>query len=505
MRTRIGTLLIVGAGLVTASVIGILVTLTLRAHRAALVAELHRSADQLSETIKSATLRDMLENRRDTLQLQIDTIGRQEGIQNVRVYNKEGRVVFSSDASEVGRSVDKRAEACYACHAENRALERLPIKARARTFDAGGQPVLGIINPIHNRPACWNAGCHAHSAADKVLGVLDLTMSLAEVDRGIARSQRQMVLFAALAILALSLILWWLNRRLVIQPVAALTAATRRVAAGDLTTRIPVEARHELGALARSFNEMIARLAEDQRQLTQADKLASVGRLAAGVAHEINNPLTGVLTYASFLLKRAQDRPELRDDLEVIVRETKRCREIVKGLLDFSRQTPVKRQPTDVNEVVQHAATIVTNQLALNRVTLTVDLAEGLPRVLGDGNQLEQIVVNLLVNAADAIEGGAGRIKVETRLVEPRSDQPWVSIEISDSGHGIPSENLPHLFEPFFSTKGTRGTGLGLAVTWGIVAGHGGTIRAENAPEGGSRFTVHLPASRVEKAPGGGE
>ncbi len=166
MHTRIGTQLIVGAGLVTAAAIGVLAALTLRAHRAALIAELHRSADQLSETIKSATLHDMLENRRDNLQRQIDTIGQQDGILNVRVFNKEGRVVFSSEAGEVGRSVDKRAEACYACHAENRPLERLTITDRARTFrTTDGRSILGIINPIHNQPSCV-AGCHAHRSQD---------------------------------------------------------------------------------------------------------------------------------------------------------------------------------------------------------------------------------------------------------------------------------------------------------------------------------------------------
>ncbi len=498
MRTRIGTQLILGAGLVTALVIGVLAALTLRAHRAALVAELHRSADQLSETIKSATLHDMLENRRDNLQRQIDTIARQPGILNVRVFNKEGQVVFSSTADEVGHVVDKRAEACTACHAENRPLERLSIRARARTYPGASGNILGIINPIHNQPSCVNAGCHAHRAQDTVLGVLDLTMSLDAVDRDVARSQRQMILFAALAIVASALILWWLNRRLVVQPVEALTAATRRVAQGDLSTRIPVTARHELGDLARAFNEMTARLADVQRQLTQADKLASVGRLAAGVAHEINNPLTGVLTYASFLLKRAQDRPELKEDLEVIVRETKRCREIVKGLLDFARQTPPKRQAVSLNDVAREAVAIVSNQLALRRVALTLELGEGLPFIQADANQLEQVVVNLLVNAADASDEGSGQVRIITR--SEAGPPPAVTLAVADNGRGIEADELPHIFEPFFTTKGTRGTGLGLAVSWGIVEAHGGRIEVASQVGQGSCFTLRLPVEVKEGA-----
>ena len=185
--------------------------------------------------------------------------------------------------------------------------------------------------------------------------------------------------------------------------------SSRRVAAGDLHTMLPAASSTELGDLARAFNEMTSKLSEAQRQLTQADKLASVGRLAAGVAHEINNPLTGVLTYASFLQKRLADHPEVKEDLEVIVRETKRCRDIVRGLLDFSRQSPPQHKPTDLNEIVRRAVAVVMNQLMLRRVALDFHLADALEPVPADGNQIQQVVVNLvdfgmnLQEAGDAI------------------------------------------------------------------------------------------------------
>src|SRR5262245_17189270 len=328
MRARIGTQVIVGAGLVTTTVTAVVAVLILKAHRQDLVGQVTRSADRLSETIKGSTHYDMLENRRESLHRQIEAIGSQGGSETVRISNREGRIVFSSRPDEIGRSVDKRAEACYACHAVNRPLERLEVAARSRIFESGaGHRVLGIINPIHNQPSCSTAQCHAHRPSDRVLGVLDVTLSLADVDQSVAAGGTRIVVLAAAAIAASSLLLWWLTRRLVVRPVEALARATRRVADGDLTATIPATAGNELGELARDFNEMVRRLGETERQLTQADKLASVGRLAAGVAHEINNPLTGVLTYASFLLKRA-DSPEARQDLEVVVRETKRCREI---------------------------------------------------------------------------------------------------------------------------------------------------------------------------------
>ncbi len=622
MRTRIGTQLIAGVALVTGMTMGLMALVILPRHRAELIDQMTHGADRISETIKNSARDAMLENRRDQLRRQIEAVGRQEGIDRVRLFNKDGTIMLSSDPGEIGRQVDKRAEACYACHAENGPLEHLPIPARSRTFDGPqGERLLGIINPIQNEPGCSTAACHAHAPGDTVLGVLDVTMPLGEVDAQIAHSQSRMTGLAALTLVASAVLLWWLNRRLVVRPVAALAQGTRRVADGDLTTTIPVTSSHELGDLARAFNTMTRRLAEAQRQLTQADKLASIGRLAAGVAHEINSPLTGVLSYASFLQKRAGKSPEMKEDLDVIVRETKRCREIVKGLLDFARPAPPKRHPTDLNDVVRRAVAVVMNELSVNRVSLRLDLSPDLPRVAADGNQMQQVVVNLVLNAADAIGESGGEIRIASRRAElparghapirraecPRGcdlrdpdrrigglpalhvlrahegreapffldpvygrfnhvapeplvegavtsivcprcradlatgdgrcgecgapsfavlapeegrvewctrngchwarweardaagPRPVVEIEVRDTGRGIPPEVLPHLFEPFFSTKGARGTGLGLAVTWGIVEGHGGTIDVESDAGRGSRFTVRLPLAEGER------
>ena len=420
MRMRIGTRMILGAGLVTALVIGIMTILIMKSHANQVVFEKTRSANQLSETIKRSTHFDMLENRRDNLHRQIQAIGdmQQEGIRKVRLFNKEGRIMFSSSREETGTTLDKRAEACYACHAEGRPLEKLDIHARARLFrGSDGNRLLAIINPIPNEPSCSTAACHAHSPQQSILGVLDVNVSMVEADHEIARSRRVMVGLALLAIASSSLMLWWLNRQMVVRPVAALLAGTKRVAKGDLTTTIPVTAKHELGELAQAFNAMTQRMSETQRQLNQADKLASVGRLAAGVAHEINNPLTGVLTYASLLAKRFAADPSAKDDLDVILRETKRCRGIVRELLDFARPMPPARKATDLNEIVRHSIAVVVNQLSLNSVNLDLDLGLDLPAAYADGNQMQQVIVNLLLNAADAIGTEGGVIRIGTRTL----------------------------------------------------------------------------------------
>ena len=494
MRTRIGTRLIVGAGLATALAIGGMAVAVLRTHTAQLLSERTRSADQLSETIKSSTHYDMLENRRDNLHRDIRNLGnlQEQGIRKVRVFNKEGQIMFSSSKEEIGTRLDTRGEACYACHAEGHPLERLEINARARIFKApDGTRVLGVIKPIPNEASCSTADCHAHSSKQSVLGVLDVNVSLTEVDLEIARSRNVIISSAILAILAGSTMLWWLNNRLVVVPVAALLEGTRRVSEGDLTATIQVSGRHELSKLATAFNDMIKNLADTQRQLTQADKLASVGRLAAGVAHEINNPLTGVLSYASLLRKRLDGDAETCDDLDVIVRETVRCRGIIRGLLDFARPAAPARKPMDLNEVVRRSVSVVMTQLSLNQVQLSLDLATDLPLVNADVNQIEQVVVNLMLNAADAIGAEGGNIRAVTRLGASNS----IEFLLVDSGRGIAAEDLPRIFEPFFTTKGNQGTGLGLAVSWGIVEAHGGTLEVQSEIGKGTTFTLQLPTN----------
>jgi two-component system NtrC family sensor kinase len=203
------------------------------------------------------------------------------------------------------------------------------------------------------------------------------------------------------------------------------------------------------------------------------------------------------------LLKRANGNAEMKDDLEVIVRETKRCREIVKGLLDFARQSPPEKHAVNINDVVSHSVRIVQNQLEMHHIELEQKLQADLPMINADSNQLQQVLVNLLVNADDAIGENGGVITLTTRLPEAATngttDLPanqYVEINVSDTGCGIPPENLPKLFEPFFSTKGQKGNGLGLAVVWGIVEKHNGKISVESQVDKGTTFMISLPVER---------
>jgi two-component system NtrC family sensor kinase len=376
-------------------------------------------------------------------------------------------------------------------------LRELSAGSRTRVFrGAAGARELGVITPIPNEPVCANAGCHADPSQQRVLGVLDVTLSLAAVDGAVASGRRSALGFTLAGIAAISLLLAGLFHRWVGRPVHNLLAATERIAGGDLAHRVPVPRSDELGQLAASFNQMTARLAEARHMVYQSNKLASVGRLAAGIAHEINNPLTGVLTYSSFLLKRATD-DESRSDLETIVHETKRCRDIVRGLLDFARQVPPKKTQADLNAIVERALAIVDNQLRVQNIQVTKSLRADLPCFPADANQLQQVVLNLLVNAADAFELGDRQIFLATDL-KTVGGRSMAEVKVADNGAGIPEKNLGRIFEPFFTTKENRGTGLGLAVCWGIVTEHGGTIEVDSRVGRGTTFTVRLP---LEPAP----
>jgi len=501
MRPRIIHRVLVAVVLVSVAGFGVSAWLAGRAQQRALAAEVERQALVLSNTIRSATRQAMLLNERQMVHRIIEQIGSQEELGTIRVYNREGTVIYSPAPELVGTRVDKHFEACDACHVGGGPPKALESHRRTRTFtDASGDRQLGVITPIYNEPSCSSAACHAHAADQEVLGVLDVTLSLAEVDRSVAASRRTVGALALLGMVVMSLALAAVFQRLVGRPVGQLLAATNALGEGNLDYRIPVRRHDELGQLAASFNDMTAHLADARHQVYQSNKLASVGRLAAGIAHEINNPLTGVLTYSSFLLKRATD-DETRSDLETIVHETKRCRDIVRGLLDFARQVPPHKSMIAINDVVARALGIVDNQLRVQNVEVVQHLAADLPDLHADPNQLQQVLINLLVNAADAFEGPERRIEIATGLAEEaeRLDgRPTVAVRVADNGKGIPERDLGKIFEPFFTTKEHKGTGLGLAVSWGIVSEHGGTIEVASEVGRGTTFTVRLPVGQAD-------
>jgi signal transduction histidine kinase len=311
----------------------------------------------------------------------------------------------------------------------------------------------------------------------------------------------QLVLVGIVLVGVVAMLAMVVARRLS-RPVEHLSRAVDAVGAGNFDVSVSVTSRDEVAQLARSFNTMAvnlrerdARLREAHEQLVHSEKMAALGQLSAGLAHEVKNPLAGILGYAQ-LTRRSLDSPEvITRNLDVIERETRRCTEIINQLMRFSRQEPAKRAACNVNEAVVRAIGLVEHQLGLASVQVRRELADALPPVVCDANQLQQVVVNLLINAQQAMEHG-GTVRVSTR-----SDADAVSIEVDDSGPGVPEEIRKRIFEPFFTTKPAgRGTGLGLSVSYGIIRDHGGDIRVGAAPGGGARFTIALPVGDRDQA-----
>ncbi len=478
------------------------------------------SAEQQSEVLRRSASRYMLNNDRVGLYEMMLNMADQPGMVRVRIMNPQGEISYSTSPAEVGNMVDKTAESCYACHEKSKPLARLNRSDRFRVYRADGDRVLGIITPIENEPACSNAACHAHPAGQRVLGVLDTNLSLARVDKGLEHESREMLAFTAVALIAvvfLSGLFVWV---VVHNPLRALETGTQRIASGNLGYQIPVQSQDEVGELAQSFNDMSNRLhlaqaeitawthtLEDRvevktRELKQAhqhmlhvEKMATIGKMAAVVAHEINNPLSGILTY-SRLVKRWIDKvvepsrkqEEMKGSLDLIASESKRCGELVHNLLSFSRVSPMNLEWCDLNQVIDRCTRLVQHKLDLGGIQLNLNLAADLPPIHCDPAQIEQVVLAMVINAIDAMPQ-EGNLWITSRLTGTGATE----LIIRDDGSGISAEHLDHIFEPFYTTKESGGSGLGLAISESIVERHGGTIEVNSVVGQGTTFKILLP------------
>jgi two-component system NtrC family sensor kinase len=283
----------------------------------------------------------------------------------------------------------------------------------------------------------------------------------------------------------------------ILNPIENLIRASRELGQGNLEYRIKNIPKDEIGKLAETFNFMADSLkTRDEKlkettkeQLMRSEKLASIGRLAAGVAHEINNPLTGILTFSHLLLKKkSSDDPE-REKLETIINETTRCRAIVKGLLDFARQTKPEKKFADLNEIIEYSLSLVERHASFHDIKMIRELSPSLPRARVDVNQIQQVFMNIIINAQEAMPEG-GTLTIKSSITE----NGFIEIRFIDTGCGVPEENMDKLFDPFFTTKHEgKGTGLGLAVSYGIIEGHQGNIEIQSKLNKGTTVIIRLP------------
>lgn len=517
---RLSVALIASVAGVTLVSVSIFAFLTIGAQRSQMMDETQRGAALFSDTIRTSTHDQMLSDRKDDAYRVMEAISRREGVEKVRIFNKEGRIMFSTAPGETGTFVDKKAESCYACHAAGQPLVRLSVPSRARVYRApDGHRVLGMVTPIYNETACSSAACHIHPASQSVLGVVDVSVSLQEVDARVAEQTGRTIWISVVCVLAIAATLGVAISRVVLRPVREMVTATGRIGREDLLVTVPVHERNELGSLATSFNEMAESLAKAraerlellnslehqveertealrtaQTQLLQTEKLASLGQLSASIAHEINNPLAGILTFSKLLIRNLEEGADPSDlrgsflrNLKLIERETDRCRSIVRNLLDFARQRPLVLADVDVLRPLEEALSLLNHKIGLQGIALEKSLCAP-AFVRADFGQLRQAFVNVLLNACDAMPGG-GHLAVSADV---SADGKWVDVAFSDTGPGIPPGNLTRIFDPFFTTK-EMGTGLGLSVVYGIVQKHGGEMRAQSRPGAGTTMLIRLP------------
>lgn len=477
-----------------------------------------------SDLIKKSLYRLMLLNEREELYKTILVMGNEPGVESIRIYNKKGEIKFSVKETETGEIVDMKAEACFVCHAANEAIRSLPMQEKTRIFTAQDERrIMGMINPIRNAPECSNAACHAHNSEQTILGVLDVQMSLDELDQAMfkARSLFYVILIGTvfLTTVPLALVIYFTLYR----PIRTLEMGTATLAAGDLDHRIKMQRKDELGILAKSFNNMASNLKlaytelkdwSDQLEirvkektekialmhqgLLQVEKMASLGKMAASVAHELNNPIAGILTLAKLLQKQVESqipesekKQEILKELELIRSESMRVGNIVRNLLTFARARSANFQECSVSKVIEKALQILSHHFELANIETKSKIDFEPDNIFCDPEQLLQALIALLVNASEAMPDG-GHLDIIVRHSD--SDKGYILIMVKDTGVGIPDDVKDKILEPFFSTKEEKkSVGLGLSEVYGIVQRHKGKIRVESKVGEGTTIIIELP------------
>jgi len=519
---RLATKLIVALAVIVVAAKGISLWVNLAAQEREMLHSITLGADQLSRSITSSTWHVMLADRRDDAYEVMQTIAEKQGIERIRMFNKDGMLMFSTQPWE-RLHLDERADSCAPCHTGTASpLVKADLSSRTRVFRSGKRRILTMTTPIYNEPSCSQASCHAHPESVRVLGVLDLMLDVGHVDTELAHNRTRTVLLILLELGVIGAFLVVSTRKLVEKPIARMIEATEQISEMQLDQPLTIDSSEELERLAHSFNVMRERLKQAseenaqftqeleskveartaelhaaQQKLMQTDRLISLGQLAASVAHEINNPIAGVLNLSMLMQRVLKDDgipphriADFRKYLGQVSGETARVGRIVSDLLSFSRRSRPQSIDADLNAIVRKTLPLVAHRLELGKVELKVDLEETLPTIRCDPSQIQQVVMNLVLNGAEAIRD-AGVLTVRTRR---DADGRNVILEISDTGSGIPADLVNKIFDPFFTTKEEgKGVGLGLAVVFGIIEAHGGDIEVKTALEEGSTFIVTLP------------
>ena len=487
------------------------------------------NGNNIGYLVESALYKAMLENDQTSLQEILDQIHSMSGIDNVSMYDSKNNLAYTSILNESTNHSDPD---CINCHLD---LDQMfsAEKKSYRIVDANSECVMNpkngnvrnllIKSPILNNPSCSTAACHAHSPDEKVLGSLIIKMPLQGLDNALKESTTDYFLLAALLTVVLIVFLIFFTNKKIKSPLNELIKASEAVTRGDKSKRLQIKPNQlsDMRMVSHAFNEMLdnlqsatielenwsqqleykvqkksEELGQAHNELINIERIASLGKLSLSVAHEINNPLSGILVYAKLIHKQLSN-PNLDQDkisnmlkhLKLIESETKRCGDIVKGLLDFSRKDQEGFEPKHLHEILLDTFELLAHTMKIKDINFISDLSARKDFIFCSPNQIKQACLAILVNATEAVAEN-GEIIVRTL----NSDEDHILIEFTDNGVGIAEVDIPHIFEPFFSTKEkTSGIGLGLSIVHGIVQSHKGKtdVKSERGKE--TTIAINLP------------
>jgi len=489
---------------------------------------IQENGHNIGSLVEGALYKSMLENDRSSLQSTLDIINNMSGIDDVNLYDGDNNLAYSSISNDTTNHSNPD---CKSCHRNIESMFSTKEKSY-RIIDIDSECSMNhnnnnvrhllIKSPILNSPSCYTAECHSHAENEEVLGSLLIKFPLKGLDDALLKSTQNYFILAVVITTLLVTFLIIFTTKKIRKPLNALILASEAVANGDKSTRLEIKPNQllDMKMVSIAFNDMLdnlqkatvelqnwshqleykvqkksEELGQAQNELINIERIASLGRLSLSVAHEINNPLSGILVYAKLVHKQLQTQdlePEKKESilkhLKFIENEAKRCGDIVKGLLDFSRKDQNDFEPASLNQILIETFDLMTHSMKVSNVNFLSDFSAKSDQIFCSPNQIKQVCVAILVNAMEAVSEN-GEIMIRTSNPDPEH----IRIDISDNGIGIPEEAMPHIFEPFFSTKEkTNGIGLGLAIVHGIVQNHKGKIEVKSDRGKGTTITINL-------------
>ena len=501
--------------------LGIFTVIDITNQRTNLMNLVEVSAIRNTDLIKNSIHYSMLINRKGDIEQIFKYMGDMEGIKVIRIYDKNGKIIFTTKPEEISSQVSISSEVCQVCHYSSVPLKVVEMKDRTRiTTATNGFRIFSMIAPIKNEISCAGVDCHVPITEKAILGVLDVQMSLSTIDESLSENKNYTIIASAVLVIIVLLVTGILIWILIRKPIYKLSEATKEIASGNLNYVIPMHRSDEIGQLAHSFNIMVQELnkaqneikkwsntlelkvedktkelEEIQSHLIQVEKMASLGKLSATVAHELNNPLAGILTYVRLTQKRLESKEitpdkinSIQSDLNIVSEEIVRCGNIVRNLLLFSKRKIGEFSFQNISSLMENCLKLIKHHLLLNSISIEHTSFDTSLELKCDKEQIQQAILAIFMNAIEAMQNG-GILTVGISAADNNC-----IITIKDTGDGISEELLPHIFEPFYtSKKGGKGIGLGLSIAYGIIERHKGKIEIKTEVEKGTTFIIELP------------